>query len=263
MTQERLGLHHQMFLQGIMCKQVAAGSEIKLMFIKSCEQNKVRIDLNNVSRELVPFVKTINQNIHQFGMELRKGICEIDGTHYYLLVNTVENSTLGKLATDYSQLELEFFNKLLERIVEAEDGRISSTEALNLTDGLKGKMTKAHAQQLLEKFALHKWLNVDRNVCLGVHTLVELDEYLKRMYPDNVLTCSMCKLIVINGHSCAHCFVKFHKHCLTRFFQGKDVKTCPSCKENWPNAETLAQRAVPARRGKARQSSSQNNSQRN
>ena len=60
-------------------------------------------------------LKDINTNITPMSMEIRTGKDEITGNTVYALVRTTE-SELGRLSTDYTEKEREFFKKMVRRM---------------------------------------------------------------------------------------------------------------------------------------------------
>ncbi|XP_041358755.1 non-structural maintenance of chromosomes element 1 homolog [Gigantopelta aegis] len=250
---------HQMFLQTFMSRGILDAKEVKLMYKQCCEQFQEHYSDNEEERRrvLAEFVRTINSNLHPLHMEIKKGVNEDDGSNYYGLVS-ISESQITKLASDYTPNELEFFKKIVGLIVEADEGSISSIEALNQTEKLEKKISKNDAQDLLEKLQLEKWLSLTRGrVSLATRAILELEQYIKDVYPDTAKMCNLCKKLCLKGQGCEECGTKFHLHCASRFFR-QDEAHCPGegCGVAWvheiPRRDTDATQAAPPERSSQR-----------
>ncbi|KAK3091227.1 hypothetical protein FSP39_018110 [Pinctada imbricata] len=230
---------HKLFLQSFMSRGILEAKEVKQLFRTVCLKYQENLPESEEERlRLLPaFVRTINDNVKPFHMEIKKGISEEDGISYYCLVNTTQSSYC-KFSSDYSANELEFYKKLIEVIVNSEDGQVSSTDALNLTSTLKEKkMSKDAAQQLLKRLENDKWIKMSRGkICLATRSLLEMEMYILDTYKDDVDKCETCNKLCIKGDSCPSCGTKLHYHCARRFFHGRDSPVCPKkgCGEPWP-----------------------------
>jgi len=223
---------HRLTLQHFMSKSILDAHEVKSIFKQSKERFPDGDDI-----DLREFILTINQFIAPFNLEIKKGIQEEDGMSHYCLVNTVE-TPISRLSSTYTVNELELFKKLVEHIVDTEDGKIGSLTAVNLTEKLEKRMGKEDAESFYENLQRDKWLKKDKNgkICLSVRCLLELEQYLKEVYPDFVKTCGICDKICILGETCNNCGMKLHLHCANNLFkrQGTDKK-CPNgeCRAPW------------------------------
>ncbi|XP_069128776.1 non-structural maintenance of chromosomes element 1 homolog [Argopecten irradians] len=156
---------HRLFLQSFMSRGLLDAKEVRLLFKTVCLKfNEPTADREEDRKlQLLDFVRTINMKIRPFHMEIKKGVSEGEGASYYCLVCTNE-SAITRLASDYTQTELEFFKKLVDLIVENE-GEIGSTAAVNIVDKLDKtmkKMTKQDAQILLQKLGATKWILIHK-----------------------------------------------------------------------------------------------------
>lgn len=235
---------HKAFLQAFMNKSVQDGKQVKALYRHCCETyaEPYNSDERERNQHMVELIRTINASILPFHLEVKKGICEDDGTNYYCLVNNVENN-ITRLSSDYTPNELEFFKKLVESIVENE-GRVGSRAALNLVERLDKKMTKQEAEFLLERLQTERWvLQKEGKVSLSVRSILELNQYIQQVYPDYVKVCNMCNLICLKGEACEECGVKLHHHCAVRYFRDRrDNPRCPDqdCGAVWPHPVTEA-----------------------
>lgn len=220
---------HRMFLQGIMCRKLINATEVKEL-LRSC--NRANGSCNN-EVDITGFISTINKNIEPFHMLISKCVGEQDGKQFYALINT-QDSPLTRLSTDYTSNELDLFQQLLENVVESEEGYVSSTVVLNLTDQLQKKMSKMEAQDLLDRFEEERWIiQANGKVSLSALSILEFDQYIRETYADIVVICQLCKRIALQGDKCEKCDLKIHSHCSKRFFQNMSEKKCPKCHSRW------------------------------
>lgn len=227
---------HRMVLQHFMCKGLLNRDEMCKIYSQSRRKSQEEFDEANFE-ELKNFINTINQNIKPFNLEIKKGFEEHDGTSFYSLVNTIE-SPISRLSSIYTPNEMELFKKLVEYIVEAEDGKIGSRVALNLTERLEKKMGKEDAQNFFNKLEKEKWIHTgeDGKIVLSGRTIVELDQYLQEMYPDFINKCYLCDKICLMSETCANCGIKLHVRCSRNFFErSQQDKCCPArdCGAPW------------------------------
>ncbi|XP_060085662.1 non-structural maintenance of chromosomes element 1 homolog [Ylistrum balloti] len=236
---------HRLFLQSFMSRGLLDAKEVRLLFRTVCLKFNEPTAAKEEDRklQLLDFVRTINMKIRPFHMEIKKGVSEDEGVSYYCLVCTNE-SAITKLASDYTQSELEFFKKLVDQIVDNE-GEIGSTAAVNIVDKLDKnmkKMTRQDAQSLLQRLESAKWIIIHKGtgiVSLSTRCLLELEQYILDVYgaEDENLKCNMCNKLCVKGQSCDNCQTKLHLHCASRFFQNKDNPRCPNktCGTSWPH----------------------------
>lgn len=247
---------HRLFLQSFMSRGLLGAKEVKLLYKTCCQKfEEYYPDSENERKNhLLELVQTINRFIHPFHMEIKKGVGEEDGVSYYCLVCTNE-SAITKLASDYSPNDLEYFKKLVESIVESDQGHIGSTAALNLTEKLQKKMSKDDAQNLLSRLEKAKWITLTSGrVSLSTRSLLELEQYILDMYEDSTsCRCNACKHICLKGQTCDNCGTKLHFYCASRFFRGMENPKCPNseCGTPWshaiPNKETDSSQAHSSR----------------
>ncbi|XP_022235247.1 non-structural maintenance of chromosomes element 1 homolog isoform X1 [Limulus polyphemus] len=232
-----LGDHHRLFLQSLMCRKICSAPETEELYHTCCRNFDIEGDqfFIRLNGELSQNINSINKHIKPLHMEIRKGLAEDTGMQYYALVNTTESS-ISRLSSDYSSADLELFKKILEKVVLADNGVISSMVVLNLTHELEKRMSKKEAEHLLARLVEDKWLiQEEGEISLSPRTLIEMDKYLKEMFGENLQTCLMCKQIVLKGKSCKDCQIKLHGHCANRCFQGRGRAQCPRCGCDWPD----------------------------
>lgn len=221
---------HRLFLQFFMSKGVLNASEVKKMFHYSCERFGMQLE----DDQLAAFVLTINNRIKPMHLEIKKGVCEQSEVHYYGLVNTAE-SDITLSSSDYTAGELEFFKKVVEKIVSSE-GEVSSMEALNIVNEVE-KLNKKQAEDILERLTREKWLIKNAGqYSLSVRSMLELEHYIEEQHPDDAVKCNMCKKLVVRGLSCPQCDVKLHMVCARHCMKDPTNPSCPDkrCAAKWP-----------------------------
>ncbi|MGH0144846.1 UNVERIFIED_CONTAM: hypothetical protein FKN15_035199 [Acipenser sinensis] len=133
-------------------------------------------------------------------MQIRKGMSEEDGQQYYALVNLADTE-ITRMASDYSDNELELFRKAMDLIVESENGMACSTDILNLADKLQSKkMKKKEVEGVLQRLVVDKWLcEKNGEYTLSTRCIMEMEQYIRNMYQDLVKLCNICHNIAIQG----------------------------------------------------------------
>ncbi|XP_035755840.1 non-structural maintenance of chromosomes element 1 homolog isoform X1 [Egretta garzetta] len=257
---------HRRFLQVLMSHGIMEGSEARKLHRRCCEIHKVfeavvtpprrkkdkeipvhavRIQdcgcLLNEDRivyyahdKLDDFISTINSHLQPLFMQIRKGMSEGDGRAHYALVNLAETE-ITKMASDYTENELELFRKTMDLIILSENGFASSTDILNLADQLKTKkMKKKEAEQVLKVFVEDKWLS-ERNGEYTLHTrcIIEMEQYILSNYQDVARKCNICHSLAIQSQVCESCGIGMHLPCVRKYFRAQTEPRCPQCNDFW------------------------------
>lgn len=117
---------------------------------------------------------------------------------------------------------------------------VSSMAALREVNTLKGNLTKAQGEVVLDSFVANGWLIKSRRgrFSLSTRALLELQPYLRSTYPDEIMECTICMEMITRGVACptANCKTRLHQHCYTNYKRGSSK--CPTCNETW-NANRL------------------------
>lgn len=225
---------HRLFLQTFMYHGIMKGKEVKDSHKRAVEHFEGTYN----ESDLVHFVKTVNDNIRPFHLEIKKAMDEVTGSHFYILVNKAETS-ITRQSSDFSVNQLELFKKLISAVVESVDGLISSTDALNLSGQLEGvKMSKKDAAKLFESLKQKKWINeVDGSYYLGPRSVTELEAYILDEY-EAATKCHLCQKLCLHGQNCDQCDVRLHNFCAARCFRGARNAVCPreECRAMWRHA---------------------------
>ncbi|XP_068763985.1 non-structural maintenance of chromosomes element 1 homolog isoform X1 [Struthio camelus] len=223
---------HRRFLQVLMSHGIMEGSEARKLHRHCCEIHKVYY----AHDKLDDFINTINIHLQPLFMQIRKGMSEDDGRVRYALVNLAETE-ITKMASDYTENELELFRKTMDLIILSENGFASSTEILNFADQLKTKkMKKKEAEQVLKLFVEDKWLS-ERNGEYTLHTrcIMEMEQYILSNYQDVARKCNICHSLAIQSQVCETCGIGMHLPCVGKYFKAQTEPHCPHCNDFWPH----------------------------
>jgi len=220
------GNQHRMFLQAMVSRGVATSPEARRLYKLCCQKYGVEVD--NVDG-LASFINAINRRIKDIRLELRKTLCEETDTHNLVLISS-QDGPIPRLSTDYTPVELEYFKKLVELILESEVGKVSSIRALNLVDDVQGKMSKKDAERLIARMVDAKWLlKKEGVVSMTARCVLELEPYLRAVYSDVIRECNICRQIELQGLGCEHCQMRIHKACAKKRFSQVNDPKCPVC----------------------------------
>ncbi|KAM3877090.1 non-structural maintenance of chromosomes element 1 homolog [Diretmus argenteus] len=227
-----MGDSHRRFLQTMMVNGIIDELGTKTLHRHCCETHQAPYDPDR----LAEFIDVINSQLQSMFMQIRKGMSEEDGVQHYALVNMAE-SDVTRMASDYADNELELFRKMVDLIVDSEDGAASSTDILNFADSLQTKkMRKSEAEHLLRRLVHDNWLNEKRgNYTLSTRCIIEMELYIHAMYRDQVKMCHICQVIAFQCQICEHCGIKIHNPCAARYFKGRTEPSCPGCNNFWPH----------------------------
>ncbi|NXA82918.1 NSE1 protein, partial [Thryothorus ludovicianus] len=226
---------HRRFLQVLMSNGLTEGSEARKLHQHCCGTYKVYY----AHDKLDDFISTINNHLQPMFMQIRKGISQEDGRAHYTVVNLAETG-VTKMASDYTEIELELFRKTMELIILSENGFASSTDILNSADQLKTakfktkKMKKKEAEQVLKVFVEDKWLS-EKNGEYTLHTrcIIDLEQYILSNYQDVARKCNICHSLAIQSQVCESCGIGMHLLCVRKYFRDQTEPRCPKCNEFW------------------------------
>ncbi|XP_061130338.1 non-structural maintenance of chromosomes element 1 homolog isoform X1 [Syngnathus typhle] len=252
---------HRRFLQTLMRIGIVDEANAKQLLHHCCSTQNNQLD---------DFIDTINTTLEPMFMQIRKGMCEESGVQHYALVNMIETDATT-MTTDYAVHELEIFRKVMDLIVDSETGRVYSTEILNCAKSLTKKTKKRDTEELLNRLVQDNWL-IEKNgeYCLSTRCIIEMEQYIRTMYQDQVKVCRICRNIAFQVHSKKHhltkvfkadldgvvsnkvdkffllkfqsqicenptCGINIHNPCVARFFRGATEPRCPACNDVWPH----------------------------
>lgn len=224
---------HRLFLQTFISHHILDEDKVAMLYVKVCEKYQV----DAPSDQLTQFIHLINKTMESLFMEIRQGRAEDTGIAYYALVNTLEDEN-AKFASNYTPQEIDYIKRVINRLVTSEEGLVSSIDLLNEGHDMQKRLTTQAAQEILFKLTDDGWVtDVKGDISFSARAIIELGQYLKNRYTEQVVDCTLCKDLVILGDLCEHCGKKIHRHCAATAFQNLDAskRKCPSCKEAWEN----------------------------
>ncbi|XP_015687224.1 non-structural maintenance of chromosomes element 1 homolog [Protobothrops mucrosquamatus] len=223
---------HRRFLQALLARGVVEAAEAERLRRLCCQRHQAP----RATDPLDDFIGGLNVQLQPLSMEIRKGSAEDSGKAYFALVNLAETE-ITKLASDFSENELELFKKTLDLILLSGNGFASSTEILNLADQLKPKkMKKMEVEQVLQQLVQKKWLcEKEGEYTLHIRSILELEQYIFRHYPESARKCHICHSLSVQSQVCEDCGIVLHCSCLSKYFQAQPEPRCPHCKQFWPH----------------------------
>uniref|UniRef100_A0A3B3D6T3 Non-structural maintenance of chromosomes element 1 homolog n=1 Tax=Oryzias melastigma TaxID=30732 RepID=A0A3B3D6T3_ORYME len=230
----QMGDSHRRFLQTMMINGITDEHSVKALYQYCCEVNKTP----HVPDKLDEFIDTINSKLQAMFMQIRKGMSEVDGHQYYVLVNMAETN-ITRMSSDYADNELELFRKIVDLTVCSENGKVSSTDILNITDTMTTKkLKKSETEHLLSRLVQDKWLCEERGeYTLSARCIIEMEPYIRTMYQDHLKVCHICHSLAFQCQICENptCGIKIHNPCVARYFKRRTEPRCPSCDDFWPH----------------------------
>ena len=195
---ERYSDEHRIFLQGIMSKGILNAKEADNLLRMACGRCKIEIPVYRQGRseKITKFVMTINKELGDLGLEIRKAFDEDSHTKdsYYVLCNNYDRSgepsqLTCKAMVDFSRNEMEYFKLLLDSLLRSENKEISPNEALNCANYVQTfttsrKFTQKDGEMAIKKFIDSKWLKYDSprqqsQIRLSVKFLAEMTHHSK------------------------------------------------------------------------------------
>uniref|UniRef100_A0A8C2KAS3 Non-structural maintenance of chromosomes element 1 homolog n=1 Tax=Cyprinus carpio TaxID=7962 RepID=A0A8C2KAS3_CYPCA len=234
-----MGDSHKRFLQTIMSSGIISASQGRGVLFELCIYIAF---LAHYTDRLDDFINVINTQLQPFFMHIRKGMSEEDGLEYYSLVNVTETD-ITRMASDYAENE-----KIIQKnafclcvqmdlIVDSESGTASSTDVLNCADSLRTKKLKKKEGQVVKRGRLFILKLKDGDYTLSVRCIVEMEQYMRRIYQDLIKVCHVYHNIALQCQMCETpaCGIKMHLLCVARYFRARSDPRCPACNDFWPH----------------------------
>ncbi|KAI8910223.1 Nse1 non-SMC component of SMC5-6 complex-domain-containing protein [Gorgonomyces haynaldii] len=227
MVQE-FGDVHRMFLQALLWK----------MYLPTQESQKIYNDLRS-QQELEPEVLSmevlslLNAKLAPLDMSIKKAVEPATGNEFHVLTN-LNGDEIAKLGTNLSAVEIQYFKKIMEMILESKHYELSSTDAINAASEVQKGLNKT-AENIIDRLVQEGWLSVQRGrLSIGVRTRTELELHLTQNYA--VVDCSVCNDIVLSRcESCpdTECTGIMHLWCKEKYFEQDGEVKCPVCQRTW------------------------------
>ncbi|KAI8136884.1 Nse1 non-SMC component of SMC5-6 complex-domain-containing protein [Fennellomyces sp. T-0311] len=229
---------HRLFLQTMLSHRILTEDQAQDLYDKICQ-------LTNIEREdYVEFISTINHEISDIDMTLRRARDERDGSAIIALVNTKEDE-VAQIATTYTPSEITYFRQMLELAVMADDEKyaVGSMVALRLGQQMKPPISQKDTQTLIDRLAEDGWICLTpdgSSYTIDSRGVLELRDYLREQYGDVIRNCDFCKEIIMMGERCErqNCPVRIHRHCADAHFRDGQMQ-CPTCSSSWSRGNTF------------------------
>ncbi|KAL6231881.1 hypothetical protein BDW75DRAFT_31535 [Aspergillus navahoensis] len=293
------------FLQALMARSTMTLSEAKpvLAAILSVHGDEDISPDAITENDLTSFITAANSAISPFDLEIRSTLPQIELSdpsneqvtpeRVYALVNTTSDG-LTQLATTYTADEISFVKRILDRMFETNNNRITEAMAISSIEAIQqakvpgegsrresGSATQAtqggaaqslsmtQAETVLKQLVEDGWFEKSRKgfYTLSPRGLMELRGWLVATYNDENETgrrnnkikfCAACKEIITIGQRCGNrdCAGRLHDHCMRNVFRVQKAEQCPVCSAPWPGDKYVGERAVSSgqRRSNVRQS---------
>lgn len=138
------------------------------------------------------FASVVNREITKQDFKIVLNTCEVTGQQQVILINTA-NDDISKLQNAFSAIQLEFFQKILQEIVQLGEKKLSHIQCLNLSTKLTGKVSQSDAEKLVEKWVRMGYLVIhDNNVYLGSRCVIEFTSFFRNYCNDYIQNCNLC-----------------------------------------------------------------------
>ncbi|KAL4904176.1 hypothetical protein BDW74DRAFT_185811 [Aspergillus multicolor] len=293
------------FLQALMARSTMTLAEAKpvLAAIFTAHGGETVSPDSITENHLNSFVMAANSAISPFDLEIRSTLPQVeldDPTNeqvnperVYALVNTTSDG-LTQLATTYTADEISYVKRVLDKMFEANNNKITEAVSLSTMEalhqckvpsegnrresgsaaqatqgGAAQPLTMGQAETVLKQLCEDGWFEKSQKgfYTLSPRGLMELRGWLVATYNDEneggrrvqkIKFCAACKDIITIGQRCGNrdCAGRLHDHCMRNFFRVQKAEQCPVCRSPWPGDKYVGERAISSgqRRSNARPS---------
>ncbi|KAL4781756.1 Nse1 non-SMC component of SMC5-6 complex-domain-containing protein [Aspergillus varians] len=293
------------FLQALMARSTITFEESQpvLAAILSARGGETVSPDDVTEEDLSSFIGAANSAISPFDLEIRSSLpqlqpdplstANVTPERVYALVNTTSDG-LTQLATTYTADEISFVKRILDRIFEVNNNKMTEAMAVSAIEaiqqakvagenrresgsatqatqgGAAQSLSMAQAEAVLKQLVEDGWFEKSMKgfYTLSPRGLMELRGWLVATYNDEnehgrrnnkIKFCAACKDIITIGQRCGNrdCTGRLHDHCIPNFFRVQKAEHCPVCRTPWPGDKYVGERAVAAqnrRSNNARQS---------
>ena len=171
------------------------------------------------------------------------------------------NGMTLKAMVTFQPFEIEYLKVIVHAIMNTEHRIVNSTTALNAFRQVKSRKFDINlAEKIITKFHQHKWLILDnRSGKIRFHArfLAEMEDWLRDVYPDQLLKCSKCGKTVLKSKKCPNvdCNGVFHMYCIydkKSKVKGKCTKCGTEINMKPPSSATQTQENEPSGRSRTR-----------
>ncbi|KAI9374188.1 Nse1 non-SMC component of SMC5-6 complex-domain-containing protein [Aspergillus egyptiacus] len=286
------------FLQAFMARSTMTFAEAKplLASILSVRGGEPVSEDDITEEDLTSFITAANTAISRFDLEIRSTLPQLqldsptenDTTpeRVYALVNTTSDG-LTQLATIYTPDEISFVKRILDRMFEANNNRITEAMAISSIEaiqqakapgenrresgaatqqtqgGAAQSLSMTQAETVLKQLVEDGWFEKSRKgyYTLSPRGLMELRGWLVATYNDEnedgrrnnkIKLCAACKDIITVGQRCGNreCTGRLHDHCMRSFFRVQQAEQCPVCRAPWPGDKFVGERAITSQKNR-------------
>ncbi|KAI9632787.1 uncharacterized protein MKK02DRAFT_41099 [Dioszegia hungarica] len=249
---------HRVFLQSVLSRRVMPEEimvQLYLRAISACQvaDENFRPTHGTNKAGARSFALEINRILEQSGMQMEMKSIRDEGSvprDMWAMINTDPTDEAANM-TDLEPLQLSFFKAIANNIITSYPANsINHFQALSLTSGLPGQLTKSAGDTLLSTFVARGWLakSVKRGrYSLAPRAIMELDNWLLAEHEEYIQKCGRCSKTVLSGVICANseCESHIHKTCYTLLMTGR-TPACPVCKKDFAtyDPKPLGEKAV-------------------
>lgn len=208
---------HRIVLQTIMHKGALNENNAKALIMKLFGHHNIKQIINEINVQLQPLY-----------MIIKCTNCEVTGELYWVFTNIVQDK-IASFNPEFNQDQLALLRNIYSEIITCNDNCVSSTWCLNLCPSPNLKLTKADADHFLHEMIDRKWLCCKSGkYYIGVRSIVELHQYFKDTYENNLRACTLCNQLLFYGKKCDRCNATTHIYCLNDYTKNGGLG-CPSC----------------------------------
>ncbi|KIY31848.1 hypothetical protein I305_05813 [Cryptococcus gattii E566] len=238
-------LLHRVFIQSLLSRRVVSETIALELYKRAvaavrAHDRQFNPPYATSSNGVASFVTDVSSLLHIVSLEIIRTIDQRSDRAFFVLRN-LDASEVASLATDLNSTEVEYLRNLIESIVISYPANSlaigQARDVINDSPLTQHKMTKSHAESLLDALVSRGWLYKSKRIrfSLGVRALAELETYLKNEFDQYVKSCAQCKRVVSEGIACSNegCDCHIHNTCYARNIQRLANPVCPSCSSSF------------------------------
>ncbi|OWZ27054.1 hypothetical protein C356_06750 [Cryptococcus neoformans c45] len=236
---------HQVFIQSLLSRRVVSEAIALELYKRAVAAVRAYDRQFNPpyaisGHGVASFVTDVSTLLHSVSLEVIRTIDQRSNRVFFVLRN-LDASEVASLATDLNSMEVEYLRNLIESIVVSYPANSlaigQARDVINDSPLTQHKMTKSHAESLLDALVSRGWLYKSKRTrfSLGVRALAELETYLKNEFDQYVKSCAQCRRVVTEGLACSNegCDCHIHNSCYARNIQQLANPACPSCSSSF------------------------------
>ncbi|KAI8853032.1 Nse1 non-SMC component of SMC5-6 complex-domain-containing protein [Chytridium lagenaria] len=201
---------HRLFLHCWLSTKFGTHDDALSLFKYCCDKHDLEYD----KAAFDDFVSVINESLFPIDMKLSSALSMETGRRHWALIN-LNSDDASQLATTFSVTELAFVKRVVALIVSAENFQFQQSKAA---------LTKKNAEDIVDKLIQEK----SGMLSLSLRSQMELKEYIRNEFDDNVYSCTLCKDTILS---------KFEK-CTNSECDGRLHTKCPEsdCGQAWESS---------------------------